>query len=319
MAYIGNTSVTNNNEQLGAFSGYIRRNENKAAGVTAQIFGENGDDADTILALSLSKYVDAEVFVNIYLIKDPDGKIMKEGDSYPLISSFVAYVKRSQPKKDGMVAQFYSPNSIHSDAMNELNKSSYQDSLVFVDVRGVLANKEKDKINQESNEKIDHEYINKITKAEKVEIQKKEKQFKKMNEQIEYHEFLSRIEVLTSLGSGQEFKEWIIRKHTCAHSQEKPCLNDSDAVSVLGLVKPFNYLPCCSEHSKELSDITEVTEKDRHYYEIKHLMLMKQWAWNVMRQQFSHIGSSEPDPAKVIEWAASKNLSRYLPIKYQPI
>ena len=70
MAYTGKSSDLITNEQLGVFSGYIRRPIPNQSGMIAQIFGENGDDADTILALSLSKYQDVQVYVNIYLIKD---------------------------------------------------------------------------------------------------------------------------------------------------------------------------------------------------------------------------------------------------------
>jgi hypothetical protein len=52
---------------------------------------------------------------------------------------------------------------------------------------------------------------------------------------------------------------------------------------------------------------------------MKHRLLTKQWAWEIMKSRFSFDGNSEPNPAKVIEWATSKNLSRYLPSKYQPI
>ena len=70
MAFTGQQQSLKTSEQLGAFTGYIRRPTPTNAGMTAQIFGENGNDADTILALSLSKYQEAEVFVNVYIIKD---------------------------------------------------------------------------------------------------------------------------------------------------------------------------------------------------------------------------------------------------------
>lgn len=317
MAYTGQSN-TNTDEQLGAFSGYIRRPTPNVSGMTAQIFGENGEDADTILALSLTKYQDAQVFVNIYLVKDPNGQIMKQGDSYPLISSFLGFVRRSMPKKEGMIAQFFAPNGEDADAISNLSKSLYQDSLVFVDVRGSLAIKDADKIQKNNVEKIDAGYSDKITKTEKIELNKKEKLYKKMNEQLEFNEFLYKTELLMALGKGEEFKEWLITKHGCAHIQDKPCMNPSGALMIDGLVKPFNYLPCCAEHEHALSDHNHI-EKHKVYYEMKHRLLTKQWAWEIMKSRFSFDGNSEPDPSQVIQWAASKKLERYLPSKYQPV
>lgn len=317
MAYTGQSN-TNTDEQLGAFSGYIRRPTPNVSGMTAQIFGENGEDADTILALSLTKYQDAQVFVNIYLVKDPNGQIMKQGDAYPLISSFLGFVRRSMPKKEGMIAQFFAPNGEDADAISNLSKSLYQDSLVFVDVRGSLAIKDADKIQKDNIEKIDSDYSDKITKTEKIELNKKDKLYKKMNEQLEFNEFLYKTELLMALGKGEEFKEWLITKHGCAHIQDKPCMNASGALMIDGLVKPFNYLPCCAEHEHALSDPQHI-EKHKVYYEMKHRLLTKQWAWEIMKNRFSFDGNGEPDPSKVIQWATSKKLDRYLPSKYQPV
>lgn len=319
MAYTGQNQTTTTDEQLGAFSGYIRRPTPNVSGMTAQIFGENGEDADTILALSLTKYQDAQVFVNIYLVKDPNGQIMKQGDAYPLISSFLGFVRRSMPKKEGMIAQFFAPNGEDADEIAKLSKSVYQDSLVFVDVRGSLAIKNADQIRQENIKEIeDKHHFEKVTKTEKIEINKKEKAFKKMNEQLEFGEFLYRVEVLTSLGSGEEFKEWLIEKQPCSHFQEKTCLNHSGALNVEGIFKPYNYLPCCAEHEPQLSNPNHF-ENNKNYYEMKHRLLTKQWAGEIMKSKFSFDGKSEPDPSKVIEWASSKNLSKYLPSKYQPV
>jgi hypothetical protein len=318
MAYNGQQQIIKTDEQLGAFTGYIRRPTPATTGMTAQIFGENGDDADTILALSLTKYQEAQVFVNIYLIKNSDGKIMKENEEYPLISSFLGYVKRSLPKKEGMIAQFFAPNGEYADEVSKLSKSDYQDCLVFVDVRGNLAANNIAQIKQDNIKDIDSNYINKMTKNEKQDLEKKEKQFKKMNEQLEFGEFLNRIEVLSSLGSGADFKEWLQIHHLCSHHQDKQCMNESDIVELNGLIKPFNYLPVCHEHEVNLLN-EEHFEQYKKYYEMKQLILIKEWALHILKKKFSHNENSEPDPRKIIEWAASRNLSRYLPHKYNAV
>lgn len=317
MAYTGKPSDLITGEQMGVFSGYIRRPLPNQAGMIAQIFGENGDDADTILALSLSKYQDVQVFVNIYIIKDPDGKIMKQGEEYPVISSFLGFVRRSLPKKDGMIAQFFSPNGEHADSVALLSKSEYQDCLVFVDVRGSLASKEPEKVKQENITEIDTHYSEKITKHQKIDLNRKDKSFKKMNEQIRLSEFLYRIEVVSALGDTQDYQKWL-KNRLCVHSQERQCKNPVNVIAVDGFFKPYHYLPCCDVHAPELSNV-EHLEQNRIYYEMKHRLLIKEWVWEKMQEQFSLDGGEEPDPAKVIDWAASHNVSKYLPHKYLPV
>lgn len=318
MAYTGVQNQVENSEQMGAFSGYIRRPTPASSGMTAQIFGENGEDADTILALSLSKYQDIEVFVNIYLVKDSVGKVMKDGDKYPIISSFIGYVRRSMPKKDGMIAQFFAPNGTDADSIAVLSRSDYQDCLVFVDVRGKKAVDIKDKIQEENINAINTNYAGKITKNEKAEFSKKEKQFRKMNENLELSDFLSRIEVMTGIGNVEDYKGWLVRTQTCSHLQEKPCMNNSDVIEVVGLIRPFNFMPVCGEHLSELEDAKHI-EENNLYYEMKHRLLLKQWVWTRFKEKFSFDGKSEPDPSRIIEWTAAKGLAKYLPHKYQAI
>lgn len=317
-AFTGTQNNIITNEQLGVFSGYIRRPIPSQTGMMAQVFGENGEDADTILALSLSKYQDTQVFVNIYLIKDPNGKIMKQGEEYPLICSFLGFVRRSKGLKDGMIAQIFSPNGEHADAVSLLSKSEYQDCLVFVDVRGSLASNEVEKVKEENIKVIDENYVDKITKQQMREFSKKEKQFKKINELIQFSEFLYRIEVLKSLGTGEDFQKWLADTQLCVHAQERTCMNDAEIIEVENIFKPFNYLPICTEHKDHLDDPHHI-EENKTYYEMKHRLLTKEWAWHVMQEKFSFNGKSEPDPAKVIDWAASRNLSKYLPSKYEPV
>lgn len=317
MAYTGKQSDIITDEQMGVFSGYIRRPKPTQTGMVAQIFGENGDDADTILALSLSKYQDTQVFVNIYLVKDPNGRIMKQGETYPLISSFVGFVRRSMPQKDGMIAQFFSPNGEHADEVALLSKSDYQDCLVFVDVRGAMAARSREQIAIENQKQIEENYTERITKHQKTELVRRERQFKKMNEHLHFSEFLYRVEVLKSLGDSENFQTWL-KNQLCSHHQEGTCLQEAHAVEVDFIFKPFNYLPVCDEHEAALADEQHIKEH-KAYYEMKHKLLTKEWAWHRMKEKFSYDGRSEPDPSKIVDWANTKNLSRFLPSKFQPV
>ena len=319
MAFTGYNSIADTAEQLGAFSGYIRRPKPTQAGMIAQVFGENGDDADTILALSLTKFQDTQVFVHIYLIKDANGKIMKENDQYPLISKFLGVVRRSVPKKDGMIAEFFAPNGPYADEVANLCKSEYQDCLVFVDVRGMKSLAEQEsKIQQENNETITKTYLTKVTKSEKSEFQRKEKQFKKMNELLDRSDFFFRSEALCGLGTATDFQNWLLEYNTCVIEQDNPCTNDATILEIDALAKPFNYLPICIEH-QDLFKNPAYFEEHKIYYEIKHKILLRNWAQQKLKEQFSYDKKSEPDPTKILEWAASKKLTHFLPKNYKSV
>ena len=154
MAFNGNEKQSVSNEQLGVFTGYLRRPSTTQTGMTAQFFGPNGQEADMIATLALSKFQDIEVFVSVYLIKDANGQLMKDNRKYPVITSFLSYIRRPTNSKHnsdaGMVANFYAPNGPGADAMTPLCMSDLVDSLVFVDIRGSLALKDKEVIDEEN-------------------------------------------------------------------------------------------------------------------------------------------------------------------------
>lgn len=321
MAFTGNEQQPINNEQLGVFTGYLRRPSTTQTGMTAQFFGPNGQEADMIATLALSKFQDLEVFVSIYLIKDANGQLMKDNGKYPVISSFLCYIRRPTSSKHnsdaGMVANFYAPNGHGADAMTKLCFSDLVDSLVFVDIRGSLALKDKEIIDEENIEFIDDNYSNVITTHEMKLIKKNEKKFKKMNEIILNGEFLTRQDVVSALSrSPESFKEWLTANHACIAPTERPCLNDSNTVEIDFVFKPHNYLPCCDQHKKLFSDLDHL-EQYKRFYELKHRLLLREWAWSVMKERFSLDGTSEPDPARIIAWADSKKLINYLPEKYK--
>lgn len=321
MAFNGTDNNTVSNEQLGVFTGYLRRPSTTQTGMTAQFFGPNGQEADMIATLSLSKFQDLEVYVSVYLIKDANGQLMKENNKYPLISSFLCYIRRPTSSKHnseaGMTANFYAPNGPGADSMTALCYSDLVDSLVFVDIRGSLAIKNKEVIDEENMEFIDDNYSNVITTHEMKLIKKNEKKFKKMNELILNGEFLTRQNVVSALSPNAEtFKDWLIANHGCIAPTERPCMNDSTIVEVDFVFKPHNYLPCCSEHKGLFSDLTHLDQHKR-FYELKHRLLLREWAWSIMKERFSLDGVSEPDPARIIAWALSKKLETYLPEKYK--
>lgn len=70
-------------EGMGAFRAYVRRPHPLMSGMIARFFGENGDAADAITALSLSRFQDQTVRVVVRLVQLPDGREVKKKPSGP--------------------------------------------------------------------------------------------------------------------------------------------------------------------------------------------------------------------------------------------
>ena len=175
MVYKNSNQIINTEELIGAFSGYVRRPHPTVAGMIAQFFGEDGEDADTISALSLTKYQDAQVYIQVYLIKDALGKVIKKDNNYVNIANFLGVVRRPKPVRGGMVAEFFAPNGEDADSVNNLGKSIYQDCFVYVEVKGKLAKSKP--IENNINTIIDNNYIDKVSEKEKKEYLKKSMKF----------------------------------------------------------------------------------------------------------------------------------------------
>lgn len=331
-AYQSPDKLIDTDEQIGAFSGYIKRPQPNMAGMIAQFFGENGVDADTISALSLTKFQDAQVYVSVRMIKDALGNVMKEGGQYPEIAKFLAVIRRPMPSKNGMTAQFFAPNGQDSDAVNDLGKSFYQDCLVYVDVRGKLAAYNRENETVEVNQMIDLNYLNRVTDIQRKEYDKKSKGFKKINETLSFG-FLRNLEVLAAIGSETDFKNWLLQTQSCVFPVSNQSKNDNDNSTSKCLDEPielfelntpnsldkYNYVPLCEHHHQLISENIEILPNGEIFLEMKHILLAQEWAWSYLKKNFSLTGNEEPDPEKIIDWAASKGINHLLPKQYKAL
>lgn len=311
--------ATAESERLGAFSGYIFRPKPTQSGMTAQIFGENGQDSDTISALSLNKFLNIQVYVKIYMVKDPIGRLMQDQGKYPVIAEFNGIVNRPTPQKSGMMAQFFAPNGMDANAVVELGKSEYQDSLVFVDIRSNQSIEDLSKIEIENTNYINENYATRITRQQREHYQKREKEYRKMNDKLDMSSFFLRPEVLVAIGEPEEFAKWLEDHRNCAFPlQHSNCMNVGHALLVPQLEGKYNYLPMCKEHGEKLDD-SHYFKENSAYYTFKHQLLQKEWILDFFKKKFSIDGNSEPEPNRIIEWAVAHNLNRYMPTDYKPI
>lgn len=322
MAYKGEATLnTNGEDRLGTFSSYLRRPATSQLGMTAMFFGPDGQESDLISSLSLSKYQDVEVFVSVYMIKDTDGKSMRQdGGVYPKITSFLAYIRRPTNGKhngeSGLIANFYAPNGSGADAMAALCISQFVDSLVFVDIRTARANTN-EFIDDENNTAIEENYSNIITSKEAKLIIKEDKKYKKINEVLFKSEFLTYSKVVEKLCSNPtQFQDWLSRTQTCCAPSEDPCLNDSAGFKINSfLQEPFNYLPLCAEHFEQLKSV-EYLQLNAKYFEMKHKILLKQWAISLIKSTFTEVNHTEPNPLLILNYFSNHKLLSLMDEKF---
>lgn len=303
---------------IGSFSAYNRRPLPSLTGLTAQFYGENGDDADMISALSLTKFLEAEVQADVYLIKDANGKIMKDpvSNSYPKIASFPAKIQRPKPQRDGMVAQFFAFNGDAADQVNQLGLTKYMDAFVYVDIlrSSAGAPAETPLPPEEIRQEID-QVAGQLTPSQRKALAKKSKAFGEANRLLRLSGFLAHPNVWAALGSEPEFEAWIGSMGCCAPG-EAPCKNAGAPYRIPAEShQRYFWIPLCPEH-RAIAE-SGVLPGGLPFMKMRQKVLAQEWAWERLR---SAIGTppdiDEPDPQAIMSWAFENKLSQYVPPNY---
>jgi len=76
-------SLCQGETEIGGFQGYVRRPKPKISGMVVVFYAENGEMADAITAMSLSKYLDIETSVIVRLLNMPNGNEANKKKSGP--------------------------------------------------------------------------------------------------------------------------------------------------------------------------------------------------------------------------------------------
>lgn len=319
-------------QNIGSFAAYVRRPKPMNTGFIAYFFGENGSDADLITTLSLTQYLNLEVNVTVYLIKDAVGVDKRDPETghYPIIARFNSVIQRPKPSEAGMTAQFFAGNGENADEVNKLGESSYLDALVYVDLNGksntsiqdVNIYKEHELSRQED---IVKNHAWKVSEQEKNTYLAKIKKFTKFN--LALHEsdlFLNTklMNIINDLDEEYSFKNFV-RKEICVFKKHNHlCQNHSDQILHLDSSDPYSLLPFCKGHYHELCQDYpnihyEKLDGKEFYLEMKNKTLIKKWVWNFFIKEFSLTGFEEPDSLKIYIWLNEHGLGGLLPEKFK--
>lgn len=286
------SAISHFDNAIGMFQGYLKRAEPSAKGVNVKIMGYNGLDADKILALSMSKFMDMHVTIEVYWIQDSSGAIQKKDGHFPLIACFDGFINRSIPKQTGMIASFFVANGDSCDKAHDLGYSKYIDTMVNVAIFPF---------------KQDHCPPNQ-SKFEDVIFPARDSKSLFSGDYMDFAKLMAQGNVFSqpefweSIGGETSYIKWLENRPCsisgCNHSA-MPVLSD------FGSFEAYNYTCLCPEHAAQAK---REGIKMRAVLDEKRKTLTSQWA----QEQFSSImgetSIGSVPPWKVLSFFNEKRL-----------
>lgn len=306
---------------LGAFAGYMRRPKSSGQGLTAQFFGENGPDADTICALHLTRFQDCLVKVSVWGLKDKDGKRMRgEDGKNPLLTEFIALVKRPAPSMHGQTALFFGENGPNSDAISTLNQTRYLDSLVFVEITKADPGQTPADIQISTPEEALEEQGNRLTPTEMKSIQQQQRKAAEALKLLRMAQFFQSEVVWSHLGTEQQYYDWI-RLQSCCHPGNLPCdQTPVEAFKIPGTQR-YRIVPLCREHAAQWDrgEGYAGAQQPLAFLQTRHTSLIQRWAEDRLRKELKVPEGFDPTPAAIYDWAIRKNLTKMIPRSFDAL
>ena len=306
-------------DPLGSFVGYLRRPKSSMAGLVAQFFGENGADADVIAALHLTRFLDANVKVTVWMMKDRVGRIMKRNGQYTKLTEFIATIKRPLPNNNGQVAQFFGENGANSDAINVLNQSQYLDALVFVEMHQAETGMTvADLVTDTPDAELDV-HGQRMTPTEAQDFKKLQKRSQEAMNILRTSGFFRNESVLAVLGREQDFEAWT-QAQLCCHPGSAPC--DGHPVvpwAVPGVLR-HKVIPLCAEHVAQWTDGTAETADGSNplsFAIAQRLTNVQRWAMFALNKALNIPPDRMPTAGAVFAWAVDKKLHTLIPASFK--
>lgn len=311
---------------LGGFSGYIQYSKpakgvDGKPGMMANIFGENGNDSDTITALNLTKYQNIPVKITIWGIKNKDGLLLKYKENnvekFPKICQFIGKIHRPTSSISGLTARFFGEIGGNADAVNDLNKTEFLNSLVFVQVQLAEENALLTEIETEEPDLAEESY--KLTPKELKALEKKQKKYEDADNILLLNNFYGNPKVLSAVGTDEEFKTWI---------EQQECLidNTKDNVVAYSIVKNpniYNYVPLTKSNVEKIEkgelkiklNNVEVIDTYSFLLQFNRKLLIK-FVKEKIKEKLNIPSEYFIPPKMLYEWAIKNDLNRLIPVQY---
>lgn len=300
---------------VGAFAGYLRRPKSSGQGLTAQFFGENGPDADTICALHLTRYQDCLVKVVVWGIKDKDGKLLQEGGKNPLLTEFIASIKRPAPSMHGQTAMFFGPNGPNADAINALNQTRFLDSLVFVEITKADPGMTPADIQISTPQEALAEQANRRTPNENRAIAQQQKKAAEALRLLRLAQFFQNEAVWSVLGTEQHYNDWLTQQ-VCCHPGTVPCNETPVMPFKIPGGKRYHVVPLCRHHAAQWDrgeGSSAGAQQPLAFLHTRHTSLIQRWAEIRLRQALNVPEGFDPTPNAIYDWAIQNKLTTMIP------
>lgn len=299
---------------LGSFVGNIRRCSSKKEGLVAQIFGENGEDADMISAMHLTRFQDIFVKVSIWGLKDKFGALLsnREGDM-PKITEFIAKVQRPSPSLYGQTALFFGQNGENADAINILNETKYLDALVHVDIQLAKESSRIDEIKTKEPTELLKQGIQRLTPEEVAAYKKQQEIYRKANDILLKSGFYKKDSILSAVGKNHEYEDWIVKQPCCMAEDHKACTNQAIAYNM----HPGKYkaVPLCEDHAKMFDEGITLLSNPIHFIQVKRNFYNKEWAYETLKDILGVGHDEEIPPKELWGWAIENGIDDF-PMSY---
>lgn len=315
-------SVLQIGDPIGGFAGYLRRAKSSSSGLVAQIFGENGPDADVITVLHLTQHLDNWVKITVWMVKDRNGRITKdEAGQHIKLTEFIGIIRRPQPSNSGQVAQFFGENGPNADAINVLNKSEYLDALVYVEMQQAAPGVHINDIGPmgQKAEQMD-ELQDRLTPTETQELKALQKRSEDAWKILRSSGFFRMEAVYHHLGRETEFEEWITGE-TCCHPGSKPCENTSVQAWRIPGNRKFSFIPLCREHMEmwENGMVTELADGSSPdaFLATHKITYLQRWTQQALRKKLKVPTGHTPTPHAVFAWALERKIDNIIPATFK--
>lgn len=308
-------------DSLGSFSGYLRRSKATSAGLIAQFFGENGQDADVISALHLTRFLDAHVKVTVWMIKDRIGRSMKTANGHQKLTEFIGIIRRPQPNNMGQVAQFFGPNGPNADAINILNQSEYLDALVYVEMHQAIAGMTAQDVLTNTPTAELEENSTRMTSTEQVEFKKAQKRAQEGIRMLEASGFFRNETVLAVLGKETDYAQWLSTQE-CCHPGDQPCPNQPVVAWSVPGARRWVGIPLCVDHV-EIWDAGTTQLPDGSsplaFAQTQNIYYRQRWARSALNKQLRVPQEHLPTPGAIFTWATDQKLNHLIPSAFKSL
>lgn len=304
-------------DPIGAFTGYIRRPKSSSAGLTAQFFGQDGQDADVIAAMHLTRFKDMTVKVKVWILKNSDGKVMGKDGDFPLLTEFMARLRNPRASETGQTAQFFGENGPNSDAINILNQSSHQDSMVYVEIEKADQGQLVSDLPTQSPGNVLVNQAERMTPREATELKKNQKKAGDAWRILQVGSFFRSEALWSALGGEPSYREWLSAQ-PCSHPGETACDRDDVIPFVVPGIRRMGLISLCGEHAGqwERGEVRAGAQDPVAFLTSCQVTQVQQWAQHRLRQVLGVPDNHYPMPGRLYAWANGHGLRNAIPSSF---